>query len=493
MRCLLLIVFAALVALPAAAQEPLLPPLAPLTVESAPSVAPLVRLGRGVVRDVQWSPDGAALAVATTLGVWLQPADATSEARLIEGQLGASAIAFRPDGGTLAVGGDDGSLLLAAAGPADELVRAERHIYAVVAVGYSADGARLASADVSGVVRVWNADTLEELAVFQGSGMPLAVALNGDGSALAVSTRAAVDVWRLDAGETPVAHWPLPPETPLRVPLVFVGPDSVVFAHDTRLYRAAIRQDVIRQQDVGATVLDLRRDDLGVVVVSHGERLFEAWTLDGEARLAQLDDADRSASFARFSPDWQRVASIGSAGPRLRLWTLAGRDRAEWLVGYTGPLVGVTYEGRALAAVDDAGTVTLWNPTTGARVATFDTWSSGQPGAALAASPDGRWLATGGDDSVVHLIDAATGQEVAPLHGHIRSVTTLAFNADSTLLATGSLDGAIHLWDVTTGQLLARLSGHTAGVSGLAFSAANDLLASVSHDGTVRLWGVPQG
>ena len=492
MRRLLLLVVAALVALPAAAQEALLPPLAPLTVESAPSVVPLVRLGRGVVRDVQWSPDGAALAVATTLGVWLQSANVNAEARLIEGQLGASAIAFRPDGQTLVVGGDDGSLILADAHAAAEQQRAERHIYAVVAVGYSADGARLASADVSGVVRVWNADTLEELAVFQGSGLPLAVALNVDGSVVAVSTRSAVSVWRVGADEAPVAHWPLPSETP-RVPLIFAGPESVGFAHGSTLYRAAIRQDVIRQEDVGALVLDLRLDDLGVVVVSHGERLFEAWTLDGEARLAQLDDPDRSASFVRFSPDWQRAASIGHEGPRLRLWALAWRDRAEWLAGYTGPLVGLTYEGGALAAVDDAGTVTLWSPTTGARLATFETWSSGGMGGALAASPDGRWLATGGDDSVVHLVDAATGEDTRQLHGHIRSVTTLAFNADSSLLATGSLDGAIHLWDVTTGDLLARLSGHTAGVSGLAFSAGDDLLVSVSHDGTVRLWGVPLG
>ena len=113
MRRLLLLIAAVLVALPAAAQDALVPPLAPLTVESAASVVPLARLGRGVVRDVQWSPDGVSLAVATTLGVWLQPADPSADARLIEGQLGASAIAFRPDGRTLAVGGDDGSLMIA--------------------------------------------------------------------------------------------------------------------------------------------------------------------------------------------------------------------------------------------------------------------------------------------------------------------------------------------------------------------------------------------
>ncbi len=31
----------------------------------------VVRLGKGVVREIQYSPDGARLAVASTIGIWL--------------------------------------------------------------------------------------------------------------------------------------------------------------------------------------------------------------------------------------------------------------------------------------------------------------------------------------------------------------------------------------------------------------------------------------
>lgn len=489
MRRLLTLLLILLGALPVGAQEPLIPTLQRLTVDSAAQAVPLARLGRGVVRDVQWSPDGADLAIATTLGVWLQPADAAAEARLVEGQLGVSALAFQPNGALLATGGDDGSLMLIDQGSATEQQRVTRHIYAVVAVGYSADGTALASADASGVVRVWDAIRLQERAVFQASGMPWAIALNADGSAVAVSTRAAVDVWQVGAGGDTVAHWPLPPAaTTAHVPLTFADAQTLVFAQGATIYRASIGSETPETTGMTGSVYDLRADG-GVVAILQNARRFEAWRLDDNTRLAQIDDPERWVNIARFSPDWTRAASMGAQGPRVRLWTQGGAS--DWLAGYTGPLTGLAYEATTLAAVDDAGYVTLWNPTSGGRVTTFETWGSGQPGAALAASPDGRWMAAGGDDSVVHLLDAATGAEVASLFGHIRSVTTLAFSDDSTLLATGSLDGAIHLWDVANGTLLVRLNGHTSSVTGLRFSPGGGLLASVSHDGTVRLWGVP--
>lgn len=492
MRRLLLLMALMLLGTPAAGQQALLPPLQPLTIGNAAGIEALARLGRGVVRDVQWSPDGADLAVATTLGVWLQPADASAEPRLVEGQLGASAIAYRPDGRTLASGGDDGSLMLIDRFSGTEQLRVERHIYAVMAVSYSADGAWLASVDASGVVRVWRADDLHEQAVFQGRGVPWRVALNADGSAVAVSTRAGIDLWRVDTPGAPVASWPLMVDAATTsVPLVFTGADSVAFAHGATVYRAQIGQGEPETATLEAEVIDLQARADGTVVITHGDRQIEAWPLGSETRLALLDDPDRLADFARFSPDWSRAVSIGSEGPRVHLWTLGERSRADWLPGYTGPLIGLAHEGTTLAAVDDAGYVTLWNPTSGARVTTFETWAAGEPGPALAASPDGQWMASGGDDSVVRMLNATTGEAVRMLHGHIRSVTALAFNADSTMLASGSLDGAVHLWNVATGELLARLDGHSSGVTGLVFSARGGLLASASHDGTVRLWGVP--
>lgn len=44
----------------------------PITTENAARVQEIARLGRGVIRTAAWSPDGSLLAVATTLGVWVE-------------------------------------------------------------------------------------------------------------------------------------------------------------------------------------------------------------------------------------------------------------------------------------------------------------------------------------------------------------------------------------------------------------------------------------
>ena len=45
----------------------------------------LARLGKGVPRDVAWSPDGMRLAVATSIGIWLYDADTGREVALLTG------------------------------------------------------------------------------------------------------------------------------------------------------------------------------------------------------------------------------------------------------------------------------------------------------------------------------------------------------------------------------------------------------------------------
>ena len=64
------------------------------------------RLGKGSIREVQYSPDGARLAVAGSIGIWLYDARTGAELSLLTGHTGeVSSVAFSPDGRTLASGG----------------------------------------------------------------------------------------------------------------------------------------------------------------------------------------------------------------------------------------------------------------------------------------------------------------------------------------------------------------------------------------------------
>lgn len=70
---------------------------------------------------------------------------------------------------------------------------------------------------------------------------------------------------------------------------------------------------------------------------------------------------------------------------------------------------------------------------------------------------------------------------------HVRKV---AFSPDSRLLAGVTGEGWIYLWNTGSGRLIRKLGQHTQSVSAIAFSPNGIRLASAGKDGTVKLWRV---
>ena len=72
-----------------------------------------MRLGKGSISDLKFSPDGTRLAVAGSIGIWIYDVSTGKELDLYTGHTSSVwSVSYSPDGQTLASGSRDGAILL---------------------------------------------------------------------------------------------------------------------------------------------------------------------------------------------------------------------------------------------------------------------------------------------------------------------------------------------------------------------------------------------
>jgi WD40 repeat protein len=158
-------------------------------------------------------------------------------------------------------------------------------------------------------------------------------------------------------------------------------------------------------------------------------------------------------------------------------------------------------DGVLLAALDEHGTLTLWDVETRILFQQLELFEV--TGYRLAWSPGGNFLAISGSDGLfeverVILWDNETSQvqREIPL-AWASNVRGLAWSPDGVVLALGFADaftgkGTLSFYDVETDSLLNdRWEAHNLPIYDLTWLADGFALLSTSEDGVVRLWGIP--
>ena len=437
-----------------------------------------------------------------------------------EGHTGdVTAVAFSPDGATLASGGTDNKIRLWNVGTKEHRTAISAHSERVTALAYSPDGTILASGSTDDTIRLWNPTTrrrLDTLKEYERDIITLAFSVDGT-TLVSGHTGSLSQSWDGRTGEHLSVHVLGYAGYGSSVRTVTFSPHGIMLASGQGYTGSGRYTD---QTGGSCPGLFWYR---GKTYTSYSGSVSLWNTLTNERNSTLKSDAyssltnypgtqiswDRGFVHAlAFSPDNTILASAETKSLLyedycsyldyleyrylLRFWSADTGDHLFTREGHNGPITSVAFstDNKLLASGSRDDTIRLWNPTTGQHLTTFRGHSGDVNSVAL--SSDGETLASGSSDDTIKLWNS-NGQVRATLYGHGDAVRTVAFSPDGKILASGSDDDTIRLWNPTTAKHIMTLEGHTSWVRSVVFSPDGGTLASASYDRTIRLWDSATG
>lgn len=293
------------------------------------------------------------------------------------------------------------------------------HAYPVYCVAFSPDGSRILSGGQDYAVRLWNAETGDEVLVpMMHETTVSAVAFSPDGTRIASGdTSGGINIWDVKAG--------IKSGDPLK-------------GHIDTLYIIAFSRD-------------------GHYIASgSADRKIIVWDIrTGKIRSTLIGHSATVCCIA-FSPDGNRIVS-GASDQTVRFWnSQTGRPLFGPLTHNSNVyFVSFSPDFTKVVSGDRTGEFCVWDAETGASILAPSTnYLQGSLAVQLppvsgyiSVSPDGRWIArTMPPDKTITIWDSATGH-FSKFTGHAGTVWCLAFSSDGKRLASCSSDTTIQVFN----------------------------------------------
>ncbi|RKS74428.1 WD40 repeat protein [Actinomadura pelletieri DSM 43383] len=407
-------------------------------------------------------------------------------------------LAYSPGGSVLAVGGEDGGVLVCDAVTGTPLRTLQGHTDRAYAVVFDSRGNLLVSGSADGTVRLWDLATghaTHTLTVHPEGVWPVVVGGRSPSGGELVAAGAADGTMRVwDATSGDLLH-ELPGHTAPVYTAVFDPAGPLMVTGDRggtlRVWDTAtgeLRRELTGHR--GAVYRAVFHPDGSLLAAGDEAGAVRLWDIrTGEIRRELRGHTGRVYAIA-FHPDGHILVTGDTVGS-VRLWK-DGHDHRN-LQGHGGAIYQATFspDGGRLATADSSGSVRLWDPETGGQHLEL----AGHRGAVwpFAFRPDGAQLATSSNDGTARVWDAETGQCRVVLRGHGRRVTGVTFSPDGGMLASSGNDGLVRLWDPRTGRMIRELRGVADNLTSAVFNTRDSQLATATNDGGVHLWQAGTG
>lgn len=355
------------------------------------------RLGKGsITSNIAYSPDGTKLAVGSGTGVWIYDTRTGIEVELLTvNNSPVFALAFSPDGGTLASG--------------------ESH---------------------SGTIQLWDVDSgmlkssLVGYRVHSTWNSFLEFATNG--KSLVSVIQAVPKLWDVTTGQYKYIE--------IEYDGWWASPNHVAFSPDGTILVGAINQT---STDPSRNLDDIHFWDS--ITGEHKSTIF---------RVGQVTDLAFSPDGKTIA-----TATVTKDKYPIKLWDVATRELRLTLEGHLIRHINsieFSPDSKTLASGSDNGEISFWDTTTGQRKSHLEAHEHSV--ISVAYSPYGGTLASVGGDQLIRFWDAATGGLKLIISGHTDGVHSVAFSPDGRTFASGD-PGQCRLWDVDNARQKLTISG----------------------------------
>jgi WD40 repeat protein len=430
-----------------------------------------LRLGRGSVQDVAWRPDGKAVAVAGSAGIWFYT-DTFQDIAYLDAYL-VGQVRWSPNGQFVAaVAKSDAAnyydgpqilqyapigLLLLWDASTYRLIRkiSETSFEPVTAIAWSPDSNRLIGVRVDGSLTIWNAATGNALLQISEKNGPFYsaqwspdgqqfVARSRNNSLLVVNAQTGAIDRTIDTKQTKAVHtaqW-----SPNGRLIASGGGDGTVQVWDSGT--AALRYT----QTVASSISALAWNSDSLRIAVGGQDGSVAVVLASSTKGHLITPGDHHDAIE--SLEWSGDRLLSASQSRVRLWFMSGVHAPLILNDHPGYMDAFSWSpnGKRLASVYRDLTIRIWDAQNGALLKTLTPIASPLadeylPWPSIAWSPDGSRLAS--SDKQVRIWNPDTGELLQTLDGG----RFVLWNPDGSRLAT-SVKLGIGIWDINKGQLL---------------------------------------
>lgn len=340
-----------------------------------------VRLGKGKINDVKFSPDATRLAIASDIGIWIYDAHTGIEIAFLKvqphGINTANTIAFAPDGKTLAMGNSvfSGGVELWDTSTGELISVLKKDVGSVKDLVFSPDGSILACTSWYRQVEftMWEVATGKEMYHFIGPQESLygGLALSPDAHSVASAGRDTIYLW--DAYKGKLSHT----------------------IQNTKGWALAFSPD-------SKTLVG-------------GSTTLHSWESETGKELSEFKEHTRQVETITFSPDGKTFAS-GDTGGKIVLWDFElsnqETDNGDKKLTLPNVLRSLTDKKKQNVEKQHVNRILMGHTL---------------PIEALDYTADGKMLASGSNDGTLKVWNVDTGKEQFTIHGHTGSVKALQF------------------------------------------------------------------